>query len=76
VGILNKFLEILYIIFHFSYFKHVLFSIICSAVIVERVPTLVPELSDLQKKMVEMLKQLEVEQSKKCDHELRHEEDQ
>ena len=47
-----------------------------SAVIVERVPTLVPELSDLQKRTMDMLRQLEFEQSKKCDHELRHEEDQ
>ena len=47
-----------------------------SAVIVERVPTLVPELSDLQRRTMDMLRQLEFEQSKKCDHEIRHEEDQ
>ena len=46
-----------------------------SAVCIERVPPLVPELSDLQKRMVAMLQQVEFEQSKKCEHELRHEED-
>jgi hypothetical protein len=37
---------------------------------------LVPALSELQEKMVAALRQMEVEQSKKCEHELRHEEDQ
>lgn len=46
-----------------------------SAVCVERVPTLVPELSALQQRMIAMLRQIEFEQSKKCDHELRHEDD-
>ena len=46
-----------------------------SAVCIERVPPLVPELSDLQKRMMAMLQQVEFEQSKKCEHELRHEED-
>ena len=48
---------------------------ISTAVIVERLPRLTPELNPIEKKMQTLLDQMEIEQSKKCDHEMRLEED-
>ena len=48
---------------------------ITAAVSVERMPIVTPELDGMQQKMKVLLEELEVEQSKKCDHEIRVEED-
>ena len=48
---------------------------LASAVCIERIPLLSPAVTPLQAKMLETLQQVEFEQSKKCAHEMRHEED-
>ncbi len=49
---------------------------IASAVCVERLPTLTPPLTQLQKDTLKVLGQIEVENSKLSDHEVRHLEDE
>merc|ERR1739844_79509 len=49
---------------------------ITAAVSVERMPSVSPPLSPIAEKMQKMLDSIEFEQSKKSDHEMRHEEDQ
>ena len=46
-----------------------------AAVSVERMPQITPDLDPIQQKFQGFLQQLEMEQSKKCDHELRIEQD-
>ena len=48
---------------------------ITAAVSVERMPIVTPDLDPMQVKMKDFLQQLEIEQSYKCDHELRIEGD-
>ena len=48
---------------------------ITAAVSVERMPIVTPDLDPMQVKMKDFLQQLEIEQSFKCDHELRIEGD-
>ena len=48
---------------------------ITAAVSVERMPQITPDLDPIQQKFQGFLQQLEMEQSKKCDHELRIEQD-
>ena len=48
---------------------------ITAAVSVERMPIVTPDLDPMQVKMNNFLQQLEMEQSLKCDHELRIEQD-
>jgi len=49
---------------------------ITAAVAVERLPSLTPALTPLEEKMKKLLDTIEYEQSKKSDHEVRHEEDE
>ena len=49
---------------------------ITAAVAVERLPLLNPALTPLEEKMKKLLDTIEYEQSKKSDHEVRHEEDE
>ena len=49
---------------------------ITAAVAVERLPLLTPALTPLEEKMKKLLDTIEYEQSKKSDHEVRHEEDE
>ena len=49
---------------------------ITAAVAVERLPSLTTALNPLEEKMKKLLDTIEYEQSKKSDHEVRHEEDE
>ena len=49
---------------------------ITAAVAVERLPSLTTALNPLEEKMKKLLNTIEYEQSKKSDHEVRHEEDE
>lgn len=48
---------------------------IAAAVSVERLPLITPSLTPMEQKIKDMFDQIEFENSKKCDHEIRHEED-